>query len=64
MQKPSLSPVNVDNDGDVYKEGRDDIVIMSSFNAVDIHRISWSPASDVQVEPVDVQHEDDDPDAI
>ena len=64
MQKPSLSPVYVENDGDIYKEGRDDIMIMSSINAVDIHRISWSPASDVQVEPVDVQCVDDNPDAI
>jgi len=37
---------------------------MSSINAVDIHRISWSPALDVHVEPVDAQHDDDDPDAI
>jgi len=27
-------------DGDSHKEGRDDIMIMSSINAVDIHRLS------------------------
>jgi len=56
MQKPSLSSVDVENDGDIYKEGRDDIMIMSSINAVDIHRMSWSPSSDVHVDPVDVRH--------
>jgi len=48
VQKPSFGPVS-DNieDRDMCKEGRDDIMIMSSINAVDIHRISWSPAADV-----------------
>jgi len=64
VQKPSFASVNVDvEDGDTCKEGRDDIVIMSSINAVDIHHISWSPAADVRVLPVDVL-QDDDPDAI
>jgi len=63
-QKPSFASIDDDfEDGDIYKEGRDDIVIMSSINAVDIHRISWSPAADVQVETV-ADHLDDDPDAI
>jgi len=48
---------------ETYKEGRDDTMIMSSINAVDIHRLSWSPAADVQVETV-ADHQDDDPDAI
>ena len=48
---------------ETYKEGRDDTMIMSSINAVDIHRLSWSPAADVQVETV-ADHPDDDPDAI
>jgi len=64
MQKPSLPSVDDYGDGDIYKEGRDDIMIMSSINAVDIHCISWSPASDIQVETVDVHQDDDDPDAI
>ena len=64
MQKPSFGPVS-DNveDGDICKEGRDDIIIVSSINAVDVHRISWSPAADVRTEPVD-DPQDDDPDAI
>jgi len=64
VQKPSLNSVDNDGDGDTCKEGRDDLMIMSSINAVDIHRMSWCPASDVQVKPVDAQHDDDDPDAI
>ena len=39
---------------------------MSSINAIDIHRISWSPSADVQIELDDVlvnsisaEHEDD-----
>jgi len=64
MQKPSFAPVNDDiENGDIYKEGRDDIRIMSSINVVDIHRIAWSPAADVQIETVD-DLPDDDPDAI
>jgi len=63
-QKPSFASIDDDfKDGDLYKEGRDDIMITSSINAVDIHRISWSPAADVQVETV-ADHPDDDPDAI
>jgi len=55
-QKPPLSSINDDiEDGDTHKEGRDDIVIVSSINAVDVHRISWSPAADVQIEVEDVQ---------
>jgi len=38
-------------------------MIMSSINAVDIHQILWSPAANVQAEPVD-DPQDDDPDAI
>jgi len=38
-------------------------MIMPSINAVDVHRISWSPAANVRVEPVD-DLQDDDPDAI
>jgi len=41
-------------------------MITSSINAVDIHRISWSPSADVQIEVGDVPvnsisagHEDD-----
>jgi len=64
VQKPSFAAVNDDiEDGDIHKEGRDDIMIMSSINAVDIHRITWSPAADVQTKPVD-DLQDDDPDAI
>jgi len=64
VQKPSFASVNDDiEDGDIYKEGRDDIMIMSSINAVNIHRISWSPAADVQIETVD-DLQDNDPDAI
>jgi len=64
MQKPSFASVNDDTeDGDICKEGRDDIMIMSSINAVDIHRLSWSPAADAQVDTV-ADHPDDDPDAI
>jgi len=69
IQKPSFTSID-DNfeDGDLCKEGRDDIMIMSSINVVDIHRLSWSPAADVQVETVAVKtvadHLDDDPDAI
>jgi len=64
MQNPSVTSADdYIEDGDVCKEGRDDIVIMSSINAVDVHRLSWSPNADVQVETVDDQF-DDDPDAI
>jgi len=28
-------------------------MIMSSINAVDVHRISWSPVADVCTKPVD-----------
>jgi len=64
VQKPSFTSINDDfEDGDLHKEGRDGIIIMSSINAVDIHRLSWSPAADVQVETVP-DHLDDDPDAI
>jgi len=64
MQKPPLASINDDvEDGDTCKEGRDDTVIMSSIDVVDIHHISWSPAADVQVETVN-DHPDDDPDAI
>jgi len=63
-RSPLLPFVNDDGDGDIYKEGRDDIMIMSSINVADIHRISWSPASDVQVKTVDVHQNDDDPDVI
>jgi len=67
LQKPSLSSIDDDtDDGDIYKEGRDDIMIVSSINAIDIHRISWSPSADVQIEVDDVpvnsispEHEDD-----
>jgi len=60
MQKPSLASIDdTFEDGDIYKEGRDDIMIMSSINAVDIHRLSWSPAADVQVETVADQLDDD-----
>jgi len=38
-------------------------MIMSSINTVDIHRLSWSPAADVQGETV-ADHLDDDLDAI
>jgi len=64
IQKPSFASID-DNfeDGDLYKEGRDDIIIMSSINVVDIHRLSWSPAADVQVKTV-ADHFDDDLDAI
>jgi len=59
-QKPPLVSINDDvEDGDTCKEGRDDIMIMSSINAMDVHRISWSPAADVQVETV-TDHPDDD----
>jgi len=66
-QKPPLASINDDiEDGDMHEEGRVDIMIMSSINAVDIHRISWSPAADVQIEVEDVQvktvtvqHDDD-----
>jgi len=63
-QKPSFASADDDiDDGDIYKEGRDAIMIMSSINAVDIHSLSRSPAADVQVETV-ADHPDDDPDAI
>jgi len=64
MQKPSFASADDHiEDGDIYKEGRDDIMIMSSINAVDLRGLSWSPAANVQVETV-VDHPDDDPDAI
>jgi len=60
IQKPSLASIDdTFKDGDLYKEGRDDIMIMSSINAVDIHHLSWSPAADVQVETVADQLDDD-----
>jgi len=60
IQKPSLASIDdTFEDGDIYKEGRDDIVIMSSINEVDIHRLSWSPAADVQVKTVADQLDDD-----
>jgi len=60
IQKPSLAFIDdTFEDGDIYKEGRDDIMIMPSINAVDIHRLSWSPAADVQVETVADQLDDD-----
>jgi len=60
IQKPSLDSIkDTLEDGDIYKEGRDDIMIMSSINAVDIHRLSWSPSADVQVETVHDQLDDD-----
>jgi len=70
-QKPPLASIN-DNveDGDMCKEGRDDIMIMSSIDAVVVHRISWSPTADVQIEVEDVQvnavtaQHDDDMDAL
>jgi len=41
-------------------------MIASSINAIDIHRISWSPSADTQIEVGDVpinsisaEHEDD-----
>jgi len=41
-QEPSFDPVCDDNeDGDIHKEGRDHIVVMSSINAVDVHHVSW-----------------------
>jgi len=40
-QKPPSASINDDvEDGDTYKEGRDDIMIMSSIDAVDVHHIS------------------------
>jgi len=63
-QGPSNLPLHHESeDGDICEEGRDDIMIMSSINAVDIHQILWSPAANVQAEPVD-DPQDDDPDAI
>jgi len=63
-QKPSFASIDDDfEDGDLCKEGRDDIVIVSSVNAVDIHRLPWSPAPDVQVKTV-ADHPDDDLDVI
>jgi len=54
VQKLSFAPINDDiEDGDIHKEGRDDIMIMSSVNAVDVHRISWSPAANVRIKSVD-----------
>jgi len=48
VQKPPFASVNDDiEDGDIHEEGRDDIMIMSSINVVDIHCISWSPAVNV-----------------
>jgi len=66
-QKPSSASIDDDTaDGDMCKEGRGDTVIMSSINAIDIHRISWSPSADVQIEvegaqanSVCAQHDDD-----
>jgi len=64
IQKPSFASVDDGiEDGDICEEGRDDIMIVSSINAVDIHCLAWSPAADVQVETV-ADHPDDDPDAI
>jgi len=61
---PSFASADDDiKDGDMCKEGRDDVVIMSSINAVDIHRLSRSPAADVHVETV-ADHPHDDQDAI
>ena len=63
-QEPSFDPVyDCDEDGDICKEHRDDIMIMSSINVVDVHRISLSPAADVRADSVD-DLQDDDPDAI
>ena len=39
--------------------------MLSPLNAIDIHHISWSPAADVQAEPVCSPHaEVEDPDSI
>jgi len=63
-QKPSFASIDDDvEDGDTCKEGMDDIMIMSSINAVDVHRLSWSPALDLQAKTV-ADHPDDDPYAI
>jgi len=50
----------------MHKEGRDDNVIVSSINAIDVHRISWPPSAGAQIEVDDVpinsisaDHEDD-----
>jgi len=64
VQKPSFASINDDTkDRDTCEEGRDNIVFVSSVNAVDIHCLSWSPAADVQVETA-ADHPDDDPNAI
>jgi len=64
VQDLSTAPAHQDEeDGDVCEEGRDDIMIMSSINMVDIHRVSWSPTADVQVDPIDIK-KDSDADAI
>ena len=36
-----------EDDGDPFDEGRDDIEIMSSINAINIHQSTWSPSADV-----------------
>jgi len=39
-QEPSCASIDDPiEDGDMYEEGRDDIMVMSSINAVDIHRL-------------------------
>jgi len=61
---PSNLPVHCDSEErDICKEGRNDIMIVSSINAVDIHWISWSPTTDVWAKPVD-DLQDDDPDVM
>jgi len=48
-QGPSDFPVHHEReDRDACKEGRDDIVIVSPINAVDIHQMSWLLAAHVQ----------------
>ena len=62
---PARPNVTHTDDGDIYKEGRDDIYEMSPINAVDIHRMMWTPSADVQAESEETKCPlDDDPDAI
>ena len=62
----------VSDQGDIFDEGRDDQEIMSSINAVDVHRTVWTPSADIAPEEPDGPPEvgapedflSDDPEAI
>lgn len=50
VKAPVVETIADDDPEDALEEGRDETEILSSINAIDIHRVQWTPSSDVRTE--------------